>query len=149
MSARAIALVAFLAGGTAAAQSNATCELIEVSATTAKEAYIDPGVKALEPKLKKPPFSSWNSFKVLSTAKKTVTQNKPDPTKLTHGTATVLLSNVSSAKPPRISMTLTIDDADGKRVLDTKLSSNAGEWTVVGRSIPKSNDGELLALSCN
>jgi hypothetical protein len=148
MSARAVALVALFAG-VAAAQPTASCDLIEISATTAKEAFIDKGVQALEPKLKKPPFSSWNSFKVLSTAKKTVTQNKPDPTKLTHGTATILLSNVSSAKPPRISLTLTLDDAGGVRVMDTKLSSNAGEWTVVGRSIPKSNDGELLALSCN
>jgi hypothetical protein len=136
-------------GGVASAETKANCELIEISATSAKDPFIDSDVKVLEKKLKKPPFSSWNSFKVLSRAQRSVTQNKPEAVKLAHGTATVLLSSMSAAKPPRISLTVTIDDQDGKRVLDTKLNSDGGEWLVVGRSIPKSNDGELLALTCN
>jgi len=132
----------------ASAQTNASCELIEISATTTKDPSIDADLKVLAKKLQKAPFSSWNHFKVLSRAAKTLTQNKAEAAKLSHSTATLLLSGISATTPPRVSLTVTVDDQDGKRVLDTKLNSDAGDWLVVGRSIPKTNDGELLALTC-
>jgi hypothetical protein len=132
----------------ASAQPSASCDLIEISATTTKDPSIDADLKVLAKKLQKAPFSSWNHFAVLSRAQKTLAQNKPEAAKLSHSTATVLLSGISATTPPRVSLTVTIDDQDGKRVLDTKLNSDAGDWLVVGRSIPKTNDGELLALTC-
>ena len=58
---------------------------------TARTPAIDPELKPLEKKLKKPPFSSWNTFKQLSSGTSSLTKNKAETLKLKQGAATLML----------------------------------------------------------
>ena len=44
------------------AEDKADCEYLEITASTTKAPSIDPELKALDKKLKKPPFASWKTF---------------------------------------------------------------------------------------
>jgi hypothetical protein len=137
-----IALTAF--GRLAHADSKADCDYLEISATNGKAPAIDPELQPLEKKLKKPPFSSWNTFHKLSTGHISLAQQKPEPLKLQKGAASLLLRDRGDK---RLELTITIDGADGKRVLDTKQAVNvAPEWNIWGHSV--GDDGHILALTC-
>lgn len=131
------------ASGVAAADARVDCNFIEISASTGKDAAIDADLKPLEKKLKKPPFSSWNVFHKLSSGAMTLTHLHAESLPLKQGAATVLLRDRTDA---RLELTISVDGADGKRVLDNKQSVNAGEWLVFGHNVK--DDGHLLALTC-
>jgi len=117
----------------------ADCEYLEISATTGNSPAVDPELKALDKKLKKPPFSSWNTFHKLSGGPK----QKPNALKLAQGGASLLLRDRTDKK---LELTVTIDGADGKRVLDNKQALAVGDWSVWGYSVK--DDGHILALQC-
>jgi hypothetical protein len=134
----------------AAAQpaSKIGCDFLEITASTSAEGKIPSELKPLEKKLKKPPFSSWNTFKLLSRASRSLELLKADTLKLTMGQATVLFRDADQrGKKSKIALTVTIDDEHGKRVVDTKVSVIAGDYLVLGRSLPN-NEGHLLAMTC-
>lgn len=146
----ALAFAAFAAGsrGVAYAGGKVSCDLLEISATSGDKPAIDADLKPLEKKLKKKPFSSWNVFKLLSRASKDVAENKPEGFTLTKGKATVLFRELDgSAKKTRIALTVTTEDENGKRIADTKVSIDAGDYIVIGRTLAN-DDGHLLALTC-
>jgi hypothetical protein len=68
---------------------------------------------------------------------------------LVHGKAGLLLREVTARdkKKPRVQLGITLDDADGKRVLDSKVNVDAGDYLVVGRSL-RGGKGQLVALTC-
>jgi len=132
--------------GTAApalADDKAECDYLEISASSGKDAAMDGALKPLEKKLKKPPFSSWNVFHTLASGHLTLVKDKPATVKLKQGGATLLLRDRSDK---RLELTITIDDAGGKRVLDNKQSANAGEWLLFGQNV--GDNGHILALTC-
>ena len=132
----------------AAAQNKVSCEVIEIHASTGTAPKIPDELKPLAKKLKKPPFSAWNVFKVLSRASKTIENLKSVQLKLSMGQASLLVRDIKpGAKKARIGLTVTVDDQKGKRVLDTKVNADAGDYLVVGRSLGESA-GHLLALTC-
>lgn len=133
----------------AEADGGVTCSIIEIEASTSNPPAMDGALKSLEKKLRKPPFSSWNNFKQLGTHSLALEPMKPGSLDLVHGKATLILREVATAggKKPRISLGVTLDDEAGKRVLDSKLSVDAGDYLVVGRSLP-ANKGHLVALTC-
>jgi hypothetical protein len=110
---------------------------------------MDGDLKSIEKKLKKPPFSSWNTFKSLGSHAITLEPMKPGTLTLVHGKAGLLLREVTSRAPKktRISLGVTLDDADGKRVFDSKVNVDAGDSLVVARSM-KGNKAQLVAISC-
>jgi hypothetical protein len=124
------------------------CDVVEVVATTTDKPGMDGDLVGLEKKLKKPPFSSWNTFKVLSRATKSLALLRAETITLNRGSITILLRDVSDAVKPRLGLTITVDDVDGKRVMDTKVNVDAGESFVVGRSLAN-NEGHVLAISCH
>ena len=126
-----------------------TCTVLEIEASTGDAAAMDGALKPLEKKLRKPPFSSWNSFKQLGSQAVALETMKPSAFGLVHGKATLLLrdSTAGSTKKPRLSLGIALDDQAGKRVLDSKVNFDAGDFIVVGRSLP-GNKGHLVALSC-
>jgi hypothetical protein len=141
----AVATLAALAWPRAAgADVVADCNFLEIRATTAAAPAMDPELQPLEKKLKKPPFSAWNSFHKLAVGSVHLVQHKPEPLHLSQGAATLLLRDRANA---RIDWTISIDGADGKRVIDTKQSVNAGDWNVVGHNVK--DDGHILALTCH
>ena len=138
-----------VAGSPAAAENNkVTCDVIEIHASTAAAPKIPDELKPLSKKLKKPPFSAWNNFKVLSRASKDIENLKSVQLKLSMGQASLLVRDLKQgAKKLRVALTVTVDDQNGKRVLDTKVNADAGDYLVVGRSLGES-EGHLLALTC-
>jgi hypothetical protein len=140
-------LVAASIGGArvAAADDKADCEFLEFTSTTAppKDATIDADLKPLEKKLKHPPFSAWNSFKLLTKLDKVLAKQKAEAVALKTGTASAILRDRT---PQRVNLGLTLDGADGKRVVDTKPDMQVGDWLVIGTNA--NNDGHFLAIMC-
>jgi hypothetical protein len=145
MSGRLWLALAFVVGSAAPALADekAECDYLEISASTGKAPSIDAGLKPLEKKLKKPPFSSWNVFHTLSSGHLTLQKLKSDSPKLKQGSASLLLRERTEK---RLELTITIDGADGKRVLDNKQSANVGEWLLFGQNI--GDNGHIVALTC-
>jgi hypothetical protein len=121
----------------------AECEYLEISATTSKAPAVDPELSALDKKLKKPPFSAWNTFHKLSGGPLSLVKQKPNALKLAQGAASLLLRDRTDKK---LELSVTIDGADGKRVLDNKQALAVGDWSVWGHSVK--DDGHILALQC-
>ncbi len=121
----------------------AECQYLEISATMGKAPAIDPELKALDKKLKKPPFSAWNTFHRLSGGPISLARQKPNAIKLAQGAVSLLLRDRTDKK---LELAVTIDGADGKRVLDNKQALAVGDWSVWGHSIK--DDGHILALQC-
>ncbi len=141
----AVVVAAAWIGGarTAAAEDKAECAFLEFSATTGPAPLVDSDLKPLEKKLKRPPFASWNTFKLLTKLDKTLQKQKPETLTLKSGTAGVILRDRSDK---RVNLGLTVDGADGKRILDTKPDVSTGDWLVIGTNAK--DDGHFLALMC-
>jgi len=134
-----------LAHAQPAAAPSVTASILEVSATTGKTPSIDPELKPLEKKLTRPPFSSWNQFKVLMKTQQTLVKRKPAPIALKVGKATVTLVEIVDKSKCRLSVT--IEDAKGKQIVNNTSTVEGGDYLVYGHSLP-SNEGHLLALTC-
>jgi hypothetical protein len=147
------ALATFAAGGggirSAHADAPVACTVVEIEASTSDAPAIGAELRPLEKKLKKPPFSSWNTFKQLGAHAVSLEPMKSNTLTLTHGKAQLLLREVTVKNPKktRIALGISLDDGDGKRVLDSKVAVDAGDYLVVGRSL-KGNRGHLLAVNC-
>jgi len=124
---------------------DAECSYMEIAATKADKPQIDPELKPLEKKFKKAPFSAWNSFTKLSSGPASLTKNKPETLKLKQGSASVMLRDRTDK---RVELTVTMDDAAGKRVLEAKPAVKAGDWLMLGGPGTSSDDGHILALTC-
>ena len=123
------------------------CDYVEISATNAKDAKdasLDPELKVVEKKLKKAPFTAWNTFKKLSAGKISLTKNKPETLKLQQGSSTVMLRDRSLK---RVELTVTMDNAAGKRILDAKPAFKAGDWLLLVGTNAK-DDGHILGVTC-
>ena len=145
--AAAVAIATLGAVRTAGADDKAECAFLEFTATSAaasgKDAQIDPELKPLEKKLKRAPFATWNTFKVQTKVDKTLAKSKSEALALKVGTATVILRERSDK---RVNLGLTMDGADGKRMLDAKPDIATGDWLVIGTNA--NNDGHFLAMMC-
>jgi hypothetical protein len=134
--------------GVASAQTDdggASCSILEIEAANSGAPSIDAALGAeLVRKLKKPPFSSWNTFKVFGSQTQVLLSNRVETLALKQGKLGLLL--LASTKP-RVRLGVTLDGSDGKRVLDTKVAVDAGDWIAVGRSL-KGDRGQIIAFKC-
>jgi hypothetical protein len=152
---RALAACAALAtltlAGTVRADS-VNCTVVELSMTKGKDAVMPDEVKHFAKKLGKPPFSSWNVFKVLSSDTFTLTTPKAasHALKLAQGSSTVVLHDVDTdpGKKARVTLGIKMTGASGKQIVDTKVTADAGDYLDYGELIPPSNDGHFVFLSC-
>jgi hypothetical protein len=146
-------LTVFVAGATASAQPKqsppppptVSCEFLEVSASTGDKPAVDADLEKLKKKFKKPPFSSWNQFKLLMKADKTLTAKKAEAIQLKLGKAEATLLSIVNGSQVRL--TISIDDAAGKNFVNNTSTFAAGDYLVFGHSLAN-NDGHLLALTC-
>jgi hypothetical protein len=141
-----IAAVAALALGAQIARAEVTtdCEFLEISAKEGKPA-IDAELKPLEKKLKKPPFSSWNQFKLLSRSRKSLAKKKTEPVSLKIGAATATLIEIVDKS--KVRLTITMDDDKGKQVANNTTTVEAGDFMIYVHPLPN-NEGHLLSLTC-
>lgn len=129
--------------GVARAEDKAECSYLEIAATNGKTPSVDPELKQLEKKLKKAPFASWNTFHKLSGGPVVLAKQKAESLRLAQGAASILLRDRGEKK---LELTITIDGADKKRVLDTKQTMPIGDWAAWGHNVK--DDGHILALTC-
>ncbi|HUS28830.1 MAG TPA: hypothetical protein VMZ53_09975 [Kofleriaceae bacterium] len=123
---------------------DADCNFIEITATNEKAGAIDGDLKPLEKKLKKPPFTAWNTFHKLSSGTTALTKNKAEAIKLKQGGASLMLRDRTEK---RVELTVAWDGADGKRLLDAKPAIKSGDWLLLVGTNAK-DDGHILALTC-
>ncbi len=121
-----------------------TCDFIEITATSEKEASVDPALDGLKKKLKKPPFSSWNVFKLQHRESRTLAQKKAETIKLKLGQAEAKLLGTANKSQLRLSISL---DVNGKNIVNTTATVEAADYLVYGHALPD-NAGHLLALTC-
>lgn len=132
------------------ADESIECSFLEIRASSTEGGKLAPELKALEKKLKRPPFSSWNTFELLSSSQRALPALKAQTLKLTDGQATVLFREASEGKKKRrLALAVTMDDKEGKRVVDIKVNVDSDDYVVVGRSIDSGKNGHVLALSCH
>jgi len=122
-----------------------SCEFLEITASSAKTPSVDAELEKLKKKFTKPPFSSWNEFKLLSKTEKPLTAKKMEAIQLKLGKAEATLLSIVNGSQVRLS--ISIDDASGKNFVNNTSTFAAGDYLVYGHSLPN-NDGHLLALTC-
>jgi hypothetical protein len=141
----ALTVAALVAPGAARADVTADCDFLEISAKAGDKPAIDGELKPLEKKLKKPPFSGWNQFKLLSHAQKALAKKKPEPIGLKTGSATATL--VEIVDKSKVRLTVTMNDAKGKEVANNTATVEAGDYVIYVHPLP-GNEGHLLSVSC-
>jgi hypothetical protein len=143
----AVAAWAALAGAPrhARAEVTAECDFLEASAKAGDKPGIDGELKPLEKKLKKPPFSAWNQFKLLSRSQKMLAKKKAEPISLKVGSATATLIEIVDKS--KVRLTVTMDDARGKQVATNTATVEAGDW-VIYVNTPAGNEAHLLSVTC-
>jgi hypothetical protein len=146
----ALAAAAFVAGLVAApararADVTADCDFLEISARAGDKPAIDGDLKPLEKKLKKPPFGSWNQFKLLGHIQKALAKKKQEPIPLKTGSATATL--VEIVDKSKVRLTVTMSDPRGKEVSNNTATVEAGDYVIYVHPLP-GNEGHLLSVSC-
>jgi hypothetical protein len=139
-----LAVLCVVALATPAFAGDADCEYVEISATNAKDGTVDTALKPLEKKLKKPPFTAWTAFKKLSAGSASLVKNTAQTLKLAQGSASIMLRDRT---PKRVELTVTMDNAAGKRILDAKAPIKVGDWFLLVGTNAK-DDGHILGLTC-
>lgn len=149
-------LIALAAGARAAhAQGgapagSAECQIYEIKASNEGDG-VDPQLKALARKLKKPPFSSWKAFKLLKKHDKTVEKMKALNLSLVTGSKLALLFRGASSgqeNKTRLRLTFTLDDKSGKRKLDGTINLDSGDYSLIGGDTIEGGGTYIVAVSC-
>lgn len=123
----------------------ADCEFLEISAKVGDKPAIDGALAPVEKKLKKPPFSTWNQFKLLSHSQKALSKKKPESISLKVGAATATL--VEIVDKSKVRLTVTMDDEKGKQVANNTTTVEGGDYVIFVHALAN-NDGHLLSLTC-
>jgi len=129
----------------ACADVTADCDFLEISAKAGDKPAIDGELRPLEKKLKKPPFGSWNQFKLLGHVQKALAKKKVEPIPLKTGSATATLVEIVDKSKVRLTVTMT--DAKGKEVANNTATVEAGDYLMYVHPLP-GNEGHLLSVSC-
>lgn len=128
------------------------CTIYEMAASSGKPA-VDPALRPLVKKLKRPPFSSWTTFKLLKNHQKDAVRMKALTLPLTTGSKLSLLyrdQSASQGKKVRLRLTFTLDDKNDKRKLNGTLNLDSGDFSLIGNESDKLPDGGtyIVAVSC-
>jgi len=142
-----------LAAAPSAYASDADCDVYEIEASD-DAGGIDKGLDAkLGKVLKKAPFTSWKSFKLLKKHTKPVDENKPVSFDLTTaGKLTLNLKGVEAkpGKKKRLRIQATMHGKDGKQQLETTSSVDSGDaWLIGGEPLPaKPKSTYFVGIAC-
>ncbi len=137
-------------GGDAPPAGTAECQIFEIKASNEGEG-VDPQLKPLARKLKKPPFSSWKAFKLLKKHDKTVEKMKALNLPLVTGSKLALLFRGASGgqeNKTRLRLTFTLDDKSGKRKLDGTINLDSGDYSLIGGDTIEGGGTYIVAVSC-
>jgi hypothetical protein len=133
------------AAAPARAEVTTSCEFVEIAAKSGPAPAIDGELKLIEKKLKKPPFSTWNQFKLLSHTQKSLAKKKPEAIGLKLGSATATLIEIVDKS--KVRLTVTMEDDKGKQVANNTTLVEAGDHVIFVHELAN-NEGHLLSLTC-
>jgi hypothetical protein len=140
-----VALIATAATAPAYADVGTSCVFLEISARQGDKPVMDAELKPVEKKLKKPPFSTWSQFKLLSQTQKALAKKKPEAIGVKLGAATATL--VEIVDKSKVRLTVTMNDDRGKEVVNNTTTVEAGDYVIFVHALPN-NEGHLLSLTC-
>lgn len=132
------------------AATAADCQVFEIKATN-DEGGVDAALRPLARKLKKPPFSSWKTFKLLKKHEKQVEKMKTLSVGLVTGSRLSLLfrgTTGGQTAKPRLRLTFTLDDKSGKRKVDGTINLDSGDYSLFGGETVEGGGTYILAVSC-
>jgi hypothetical protein len=141
---------AYAQGQAPEASSTADCQIFEIKASN-EGGGVDPALRALARKLKKPPFSSWKSFKLLKSHDRKVEKMKALNLALVTGSKLALLFRGVSGGPsskPRLRVTFTLDDKSGKRKVDGTINLDSGDYSLIGGDSIEGGGTYIVAVTC-
>jgi hypothetical protein len=135
-----------------AAPQQVDCAIYEMAASNGAPA-VDASLRPLQKKLKKPPFSSWKTFKLLKKHDQQAVRMKVLNLKLVTGSKLSLLyrdQEAAQGKKVRLRVTFTLDDKNDKRKLNSTLILDSGDFSLIGNESDKLPDGGtyIVAVSC-
>jgi hypothetical protein len=122
-------MIAIGAPATARAEPDAQCQVTELRASNDKTG-IDPKLDKEKAKLfAKPPFSAFDSFKVLGEQTVAIERQKMKSTKLVNGNLTLTLKDktVVQGGKPRLRIDLRLEDAKGTPLASPIYSGPSGD----------------------
>jgi hypothetical protein len=128
----------------------AECKILEVQASNTGGG-VDPALKPLARKLSKPPFSAWDTFKLIAEHDKTVTRMKALDLALSPGGKLSLLYRdriEEKKKKVRLRFTFTLEDKNGKRRADGTINADSGDYFMIGGTPVDDGSAHILAISC-
>jgi hypothetical protein len=127
----------------------AQCTVLEVQATSEKKG-VDPKLDRFKTKFAKPPFSGWDTFKLLREQSVSVERQKPASVTLVNGTVTLLLKDKMSVQGgrPRLRFGVDLDSKDGRRTASSVFTFDSGDGILIAGE-PYQNGVYVLALSCS
>ena len=142
-----------MAAAPSAQAKDADCDVYEIEASN-DAGGIDKGLQSkLGKVLKKAPFTSWKSFKLLKKHSKPAELKKPVSVKLTTGgklTLTLKSKAAKAGKKVRLRIQATMHGKDGKQQLETTSSVDSGDpWLIGGEPLadkPKST--YFVGIAC-
>ena len=78
----------------APARADVTCSVVEIEASTGTKPSVDGELRQFEKRFKRPPYSSWNTFKRLGGTTATLAPQSESDVQLVHGKVGMLLRDV-------------------------------------------------------
>ena len=111
---------------------------------------VDAKLDKLKAKLSKPPFASYDTFKLLGEHSVNAERGKPAPVKLANGSLTLLFKDklTASGGKTRLRFGIDVDDKQGARTISTESKFDSGDpFFIAGQ--PYDGGTYVLALTCN
>lgn len=125
------------------------CTATEILATNEKQG-IDPKLERLKAKLTRPPFSAWDTFKLLGEQSIRAEKDRPASARLANGGSVTLLFKdklVVQGGKPRLRFGIDLDSAEGKRTVSTVVVIDSGD-SLLFAGEPYKSGTYILALTC-
>ncbi len=133
----------------ARADETLTCEVVEIDASKTDAPTIDAALKDLEKKLRKAPFSAFNTFRKSARQSKSMTKLNSETFTTPHGAVTVIIRDIdrpTKKKKKRLSLGIQLETKAGKQYTESKVSIDAGDFTMFARGSDK--EGVITAVGC-
>jgi hypothetical protein len=127
----------------------AQCIVTEIRGSNEKGG-IDAKLERLKAKLSKPPFSSYDTFKLLGEQTVTAERGKPSAATLVNGKLTLLFKDklVAQGGKARLRFGIDVDDKQGARTISTESKFDSGDpFFIAGQ--PYDGGTYVLALTCS
>jgi hypothetical protein len=133
----------------AGADETARCEVLEIRASN-EDGDVDPALRPLAKKLKKPPFSAWKRFALLKAHTQQVARMKSVDVALVPGGKLSLLyrEKVAGKKKVRLRLSFTLDDKGGTRLFNGTVNLDAGDYSLIGGEPLDGDATYILAVTC-